>query len=191
MFQLSIVDHIRLSFGHVVQNYTVHSRSADRLAGVAMHARTIILAMMAVSTGCGVAILLGAGRITQIAALVAGGLAFAIYAIVASIGIEERMLAHRFCANRLWLLCERYRALLAEIHDELVDRGTVLARRDELIQQFRDIYELSAPQARGAGQKSSRAFGSRKALSEAQIDEFLPESLRQTGDAAPQPAANH
>ena len=33
MFCLSVVDHIRLDFGHVAQNYTVHADAAERLAG--------------------------------------------------------------------------------------------------------------------------------------------------------------
>jgi len=36
MFNLTIVDHIRLSFGNVAQNYTRHARAADRLTRLAL-----------------------------------------------------------------------------------------------------------------------------------------------------------
>lgn len=187
MFRLSIVDHIRLSFGHVVQNYTVHARAADRLAAVAMNSRTAILLLVGTGTVLSVAVLLGAGRYVQIAAAIVNAIAFGTYAIVASLGVEDRTLAHRVCANRLWLLCERYRALLAEIHDGLIERDVVLARRDELIRQFHDIYEQAAPTYSRTGRTAPRAPRPGAALSDDQIDEFLPESLRQA--AAPDAAA--
>src|SRR5258705_2058853 len=36
VFSLSVIEHLRLNFGLVVQNYTVHARAAERLAPVAL-----------------------------------------------------------------------------------------------------------------------------------------------------------
>ncbi|HXW08157.1 MAG TPA: SLATT domain-containing protein [Vicinamibacterales bacterium] len=185
MFRLSIVDHIRLSFGHVVQNYTVHIRAAERQAAAAMYARTVVPALLACAAALSVAVLLGAGRYTQIAAAVASAMAFLAYAVVASLGLEERMLAHRFMANRLWMLCERYRALLAEIHDGLLEPDAIRMRRDDLIREFHQIVEQAALPHRSAQGAAGRAAWSEASLTEAQIDQFLPESLRQTTTPAP------
>lgn len=178
MFQLSIVDHVRLSFGHVVQNYTVHIRAAERQAAAALYARTGVPALMAAATALSVAVVLGAGRYTQIAATIASALAFLGYAVVASLGLEDRVLAHRYVANRLWSLCERYRGLLAEIHDGLIDQDAIRVRRDDLIKEFHDIFEHAT-----AGQRHADAVVARKAwsgagLTDDQIDQFLPQSLR-------------
>jgi hypothetical protein len=191
MFNLTIVDHIRLSFGHVAQNYTRHAQAADRLAGVALNARLTILILLGISVGLSAAVALGAGRTVQISLVAVLSLTFLSYALVASIGIEERLLGHRFRANRLWLLSERYRALLAEVHDGLLDRDAILARRDALIQQFGEIDEqgLAAQSASVPGR--GRAQSQTRALSEEQIDEYLPLTLRKTGQAGPETHTSH
>jgi hypothetical protein len=188
VFRLSIVDHIRLSFGHVVHNYTVHMRAAERQAAAAMYARTVIPALMAATTALSVAVILGAGRYTQIAAAVASALAFLSYAVVASLGLEDRVLAHRFVANRLWLLCEKYRALLAEIHDGLIDQDAIRVRRDGLIKDFHDIFEHATPTHRSADGAVARQARSGAGLTDEQIDQFLPESLRHSPQSAPEPS---
>lgn len=48
-------------------------------------------------------------------------------------------------AHRLWLMCERYRSLLAEIQDGMLDDGEILERREALIQQVHAIYEQEFP----------------------------------------------
>jgi hypothetical protein len=191
MFNLTIVDHVRLSFGHVVQNYTIHAQAADRLARFAFYARIAVVALTGIGTALSVALLLGAGRAVQIGTAVVVGIAFATSAVLASLGVEERLTGHRYRANRLWLLCERYRALLAEIHDGLVDRDVVLARRDALIQQFNDIHEQGAPAATTGGASSTRTQSAGKALTDEQIDQFLPAVLRKSSGSNPPAAVPH
>jgi hypothetical protein len=190
MFNLTIVDHIRLSFGHVAQNYTRHAQAADRLAALALNARLAILVLMGISVGLSAGVALGAGRTVQIALVVTLLIAFLTYALVASIGVEERLLGHRYRANRLWLLSERYRALLAEVHDGLLDRDAIIARRDALIQQFGDIDEqgLAAP---SAARGRSRAQSPARALTEEQIDEYLPLALRKSAQPPAEPQTSH
>ena len=43
MFSVSVVDHVRLSFAQVVQNYTVHAPAAERLATLGLKARLTVL----------------------------------------------------------------------------------------------------------------------------------------------------
>jgi hypothetical protein len=186
MFNLTIVDHVRLSFGHAVQNYTLHTQSADRLRTFSLYAKMTILTLLAAAIGLGAWALLGGGRAVHIAIIVTSALAFAVYAVVTALSPDERIARHRFHANRLWLLCEGYRALLAEIHDGLLERGQVLERRDALIQQFHDIHAQGSPpdDASGTALKAVRAG---RPLTEEQIDQFLPASLRKAVET-PEPA---
>lgn len=189
MFNLTIVDHIRLSFGHVVQNYARHSEAANRLSAIALYSRIAVLALLALGVGLSVAVLLGAGRGVQIALAATLAIVFAGYALTAALAIEERLLGHRYRANRFWLLCERYRALLAEVHDGLLDRDAILARRDALIQQCSEIDDQAAP-AHPAAPRTARSTSS-GSLNEEQIDAFLPVSLRKSTEAQVQPHASH
>ena len=86
MFRLSVVDHLRLNFGHAVQNYTVHAQAAERLAALAWKVRIAVLALVGVSLALAVAAVMtggaaGGGRWLQIAAAVVTGLAFAAHAV--------------------------------------------------------------------------------------------------------------
>jgi len=184
MFQLSLVDHIRLSFGHVVYTYRAHARVAERLALRAAQIRAAILTLSGVATGAAV-LALGGDRRIQIAAAVSAGLAFALYALSAALDLEPRAYAHRSCAARLWLLCEKYRALLAEVHDGLVDVPAVTERRDALMREVQAVYEYALPADRDSYQIAHDALAETggKSLSDQAIDRFLPPSLRQAHDA--------
>lgn len=188
MFSLSVVDHLRLSFGHVVQSYTAHARSAERLAARAWQARLAVLVLLGVAAAASVAALLGASRPYQIAAAIAAGVAFATQAILVTVDFDGRANAHRVCASRLWLVTERFRALLAEIHDGVVDAHGIGPRRDGLLQQVQAIYEHAPPSDRDAYAAASDAVAgrARPGLTEAQIDAFLPPSLRKESQAEPQ-----
>jgi hypothetical protein len=184
MFQLSVVDHVRLDFGHVAQNYTLHAEAAERLAGLVLKVRITILVLLAIATAAAIASLILPGRYNQIGAAIATALALLVYVVYVAVALEGRVHAHRSCAHRLWLLCERYRALLAETQDKLLDQATFLQRRDDLIQQLHSVYEQPFPlDQRVFG--DMRLVGSERALSAEAIDRLLPESLRRSSEPKP------
>ena len=45
--------------------------------------------------------------------------------------------------DRLWLVAERYRLLLAEVNDNLVDGPALLDRRNELVAELDSIYQFA------------------------------------------------
>jgi hypothetical protein len=184
MFQLSLVDHIRLSFGHVVYSYRAHAGVAERLTLRAAQMRAAILTLTGLATAAAVVAIGGDTRV-QIAAAVCAGIAFALYALAAALDLEPRAYAHRACAARLWLLCEKYRALLAEVHDGLIDVPAVTDRRDALMREVQAVYEYALPADRDSYQIAHDALADTggKNLSDQAIDRFLPPSLRQAHDA--------
>src|SRR5919198_4417725 len=144
MFQLSLVDHIRLSFGHVVYSYRAHARVAERLSVRAWRLRVVTLGLSACATASAIMALNGDRRV-QIAAAALVGLTFAMHGISAALDFEPRAYAHRACAARLWILCEKYRSLLAEVHDGLVQLPEVTERRDALFREVQAVYEYALP----------------------------------------------
>jgi hypothetical protein len=119
----------------------VHARAADRFATVGFVARIVIAAILAIATASAIADLLLTARFYQIAATVTAATATLAFALYCVLGFETRVAAHRALSHRLWLVAERYRSLLAEADEGLVDRETLLARRDSLIEQLHSIYE--------------------------------------------------
>jgi hypothetical protein len=140
MFSLTVIDHLRLDTEHAAQNYTVHAREAERLASYGLAARIATATLLGLALAANVASLLYPIRAYQIAAIAAAALALIVYAVHSVYGIEARVTAHRAFAHRLWLLAERFRALVSEIDDGLVDPDVQLHRRDELIRDLHAIY---------------------------------------------------
>jgi len=155
MFPVTVVDHVRLDSEHLAQNYTVHARAAERLVRAAFACRVTVAVLLAFATSAAIASLIFSGRGYQIAAVAATTLAFLGFASYAVLGLEARLFAHRSFAHRLWLASERYRSLLAEVHEGVVDLPTLLRRRDELIHDVHAIYEF-AFSADQAGYESAR-----------------------------------
>jgi SMODS and SLOG-associating 2TM effector domain family 4 len=180
VFQLSLVDHIRLSFGSVATSYRAHARAAERLAARAWQSRVLLVTLLGLSTGACFVALTGA-RPFQIAAAALATTALVGLSIVHSLDFEARAFAHRACAAQLWLLCEKYRALLADVHDGLIDLPETTARRDALMREVQNVYEHALPADREAYQIAREALGAGTGTpSDADIDRLLPAYLRQT-----------
>ena len=67
MFQLSLVDHIRLSFGSVATSYRAHARAAERLSSRAWQSKVVVMVLVALATAAALIALTGV-RQFQIAA---------------------------------------------------------------------------------------------------------------------------
>jgi hypothetical protein len=145
MFRLNVVDHVRLSFGHVGQNYMVHAHAAERLARFAWRARIVILVLLAAAAALTTGSVIQPGRAYPIAAAATAGLALIGYTVYLAAALEARVYAHRAFAHRLWVVAEDYRSLLAEVQDGFLDREALLRRRDDLILRAHRAYDQSFP----------------------------------------------
>ena len=141
MFSVTTLDLVRLDSDHAAQNYMVHARAAERLAAAAFWFRIAVVALLTVATATALAAVLWPSRGYAIAALVAAAAALLVFTAHAVIGLDARVAAHRGLAHRVWLVAERFRALLAESHDGALDVVTVLHRREELVHALHAIYE--------------------------------------------------
>jgi hypothetical protein len=178
MFQLSLVDHIRLSFGSVATSYRAHARAAERLTARARQSRMFMVILLGAATGTSLFTLTGT-RPAQYAAIATAALALVAYTVVLSLDFEPRAAAHRGCAARLWLISEKYRSLLAEVHDGLVDLPAVTKRRDDLMREVQVVYEHALPTDREAYRIAREALGAGESVpSDQDIDRLLPASMR-------------
>ena len=140
MFSLTVTDHLRLDAEQSGRNYAIHAREAERLVLFALAARILTAALLAAATAAEIGNLLFPSRTSQVVAIVASAAALLIFALYSVTGLESRVSAHRAFAHRLWMTSERFRSLIAEIDDGLIDREAQLRRRDELIAELYQIY---------------------------------------------------
>jgi len=189
MFRISVVDHIRLNFDRTSQNYTLHAKAAERLAVTTARIRIGVLILLAVAAVTAATSLAESGRSFQIAASISAGLAFAEYAAYLAVGVEGRVHAHRACAQRLWQVCDRYQSLLSEIEDGLLDRASIMQRRDDLSVQEHAAYEQPFALDQKAYESARQA-----ASAEAQpagVSDDTPEPVLTAPIEAPNEAAAH
>jgi hypothetical protein len=143
MFSLKIIDHVRLDSERVAQNYAVHAAAAERIGRLITVFRIGIVVLLSVAASAEIANVVFPRSLTPAAAIGAGMVALVGFAIYAALGLESRVSAHRAFAQRLWLVAERYRSLLSEVHDDLVDRPMLVRRRDELVAELDAIYQFA------------------------------------------------
>lgn len=192
MFQVSIVDHVRLSFASALAAYEAHADAAARMARRNSHAKLILLGLAGIATIVA-AVATQAGYGWQVASFVLTAGVFGTAAAYVTLNQQPLMYGHRMSAAKLWVICEKYRALLAEIHDEQVDLPVLQQRRNALISETAAVLEQSAPDDRYTYQIAKDALSGPKGAGYPDwlIDRYLPEALRKEPPHPPteQPAS--
>ena len=178
MFDLSLVDTLRLGFGQVVHHHRSH---ADAAASAARWGRwlrageTILLTGVAITA---VAAAFGRGPAYSIGSAVMAGVALLLFLIHTVFNVDDAARAHLACSTRLWLMREQYRALLSDLNDGAIGHDAARERRNLLMAELGAIYEAAPPLTRRPFKAPRPDEGAEElALSDQEIDRFLPQSL--------------
>jgi hypothetical protein len=185
MFQITLAEHVRLSFGSALAAYEGHAEAAAKLSRRSSHAR---LALLGISSLAAVvsAIAVPNGSGWQITAAI---LAVAVFAACATyVGTNQHLLiyGHRLSAAKLWVVCEKYRALLAEMQDEVIDLPSLQQRRNALLGEYASVIELAAPDDRYTYEiaKNALAGPGKDGFPDSLIDRYLPRALHKQATAS-------
>jgi SMODS and SLOG-associating 2TM effector domain family 4 len=185
MFQISLAEHVRLSFGSALAAYEGHAEAAAKLSRRSSYARLALLGLSGLAAVTS-AIAVPGGSGWQLTAAI---LTVAVFGACATyIGMNQHLLiyGHRISAAKLWLVCEKYRALLAEMHDDLIDLPTLQHRRNALLGEYAAVIELAAPDDRYTYQIAEAALSGprRNGYPDSLIDQYLPHALRKPATAS-------
>jgi hypothetical protein len=186
MFNLTLIDHLRLTFGHVIYRHKAHSRIARSNA---LWSRWLKVTEALLMVGVGFAsagAAAGRGQAYAIASAALAGIAVATLFFHLAFDAEGSARAHASCATRLWQIREKYRALLSDLADGAIDLEAARSRRDGLMTELYGIYENAPPADARAYQAAAQALGTadEAVLTDEEIDVFLPRSLQKTGKSA-------
>ena len=190
MFGLSLADHLRLTFGHIIHSHKTHTMTAAR------HARwdrwlKAAEALLLLATAVAAAIMgLTLNPIHAIVAASTATLAILVLILRLAFDFERTAAAHRACSSRLWLMREEYRAVLADLKDGAITIDAARSRRDALMASLHRIYEHAPPIDRAQYQSARQSLRSvdEATLSDEEIDRFLPPSLQKPA-GSPQTSA--
>ena len=160
MFDLDLVEYVRLSYESLEDACHAHAEAAAKLSRLSSIFRAATLASTGIAAVLA-SLVAGARPEWRLAsALVAAG-AFAACAAYVGFNQQPRIQGHRACSARLWLVCEKYRGLLAEMHDGRIELTTLRDRRHALLQEAAAVFEHAAPADRYTFEIARRALGAR------------------------------
>ena len=183
MFQLTLVDHLRLTFGHVIYAHRAHSELALR------HARwnrwllgAEALLMLGAVLGS-IGLLLTGQAPYGVVTAVAAAAAVAALVVRLVFDFDRRSSAHRACSARLWKIREEYRALIGDLRDEALTLDAARERRDALMDRLHGVYENAPPAERSVYEAARQALpGTDESdLTDEEVNQFLPASLHKGG----------
>jgi hypothetical protein len=179
MFHISIVDHVRLSFASVLAAYEGHAEAAATLARWNSYGKLVLLGLSGLAATTGTIALQG-GTGWQRATAVLTAVLFGCCAAYVALNQQPLMYGHRISAAKLWVVCEKYRALLAEMHEDAIDLPSLQERRNALLNEAATVLEQAAPDDRYTYQIARDALSGPKGKGYPDwlIDRYLPESLR-------------
>ncbi len=188
MFQVTLVDHVRLSFASVIAAYEAHADAAAKMARWNSYAKLILLSLSGLATIFG-AIATQAGFGWQVATAILCAAVFGTSAAYVSLNQQPLMYGHRVSAAKLWVICEKYRALLAEMKEDRIDLPTLQDRRNALVNETASVLEQAAPDDRYTFEIARQALSGPKGAGypDSLIDRYLPAGLRKE-PSRPEPA---
>ena len=185
MFGLTLVDHLRLTFGHVIYTHRAHTQLAWRHARWNRWAQGAEALLMLVAALASVALVFSGETAYGVVSATAASLGVCALIVRLVFDFDRTASAHRVCSARLWAIREQYRALLSDVKDESVTLDAARERRDVLMGMLHAVYEHAPPADSSVYDAARRAVpGAQEiALTDAELDRFLPVSLHKGGKA--------
>ena len=141
MFSLTLVDHLRLTFSQISQRYHAHTAAATRRARWNRVLRGSEAFLMTGASITAVAAAFGQHRALVIAAAVLASLSLVVLVVHLTFDFQTSASQHVASSTSLWRIRERYRALLSDLHEGVLDVSEARARRDRLIEELGGILE--------------------------------------------------
>jgi hypothetical protein len=158
MFHLDSGDYVRLTYDSLRQAYDAHAEAAARLSRFSSYFRLATLGFTGLAAVLA-AIAISGGWIAQIAAAIAAACAFGTCAAYIGYDQQPRIYGHRASAARIWVIVEKYRALVADLEAGTVDPRVLHERRNALLYEASEIFERVAPDDRFTLDIARRALG--------------------------------
>ena len=143
MFNLTLRDHLQLTFNEILERHGAHATKALRRAqwSRVLRASEAILVGSASIAATGVAF--GRSQTFAIAAAALAASALVVLVVQLSFELDASARAHAASSAHLWALRERYRALLSDLHDGVLTVAEARVRRDKLLDDLKAVYEMT------------------------------------------------
>ena len=182
----SLEDQIRECFGRVVYSHKTHEKMADDCAKVLRRYKLAQIWVSALTASGAIASLLQGSLYAKWIIAILSILGVGLTSYMKGFDPGGSAQKHRDAASALWPIRESYLSLLTDLRMKSIGVEEAVKRRNALQTELAAIYK-------GSPQTNAKAYdAAQKALkdneeftfSDAEIDCFLPYSLRKTGLSA-------
>jgi hypothetical protein len=176
MFELTLFDHLRMTFGHIVHRHRLHSELAQSRL---WWDRALRIAEVTLITGVIVSVmasLYGRGYAVQLVAAVLAVLALLVLLCHLTLDLNRSAQAHAACDGSG--ISASGIALMSDLSDGAIGMDAVRQKRDELITDLRKVYEDAPPVERQAYRLPGRPSAPRTSIAERRSRSFLPKSRK-------------
>jgi hypothetical protein len=143
MFNLTLHDHLHLTFSEILQRHDAHAAKALTRARWSRRLRASEAILISGASIAATGVAFGRGPRFAIAAAALAALALIILVVQLSFELDSSARAHADSSAQLWALRERYRSLLSDLHDGVLTVAEARLRRDKLLDDLRAIYETT------------------------------------------------
>lgn len=174
---------MRHSYGLVVYSHKTHEKCADLLLIRLSKIKLAQIVLSAITTAGFIAALFGAGPVAAGIGVVVSTVLLVLNAYVKDYDLGEIAQKHRHAAADIWLVRERYRALITDLRVGKDSLEKMTARRDALTNELHEAY-AGAPSTNDKAYKKAQEGLQRleeMSFSEEEIDALLPAELRKGG----------
>jgi hypothetical protein len=144
MFNLTLHDHLHLTFNEIIQRHQAHAVKAQSRARWSRRLKGAEALFVGGVAMCAAGAAFGHGQALAIAAASLACIALVILLVELSFDFDASARAHATCSAQLWGLRERYRSLLSDLHDGALNLADARQRRDMLMDELRAIYEVTS-----------------------------------------------
>ena len=144
MFNLTLHDHLQLTFNEIIQRHSAHAAKAQSRGRWSRRLRGSEAVLVGGATIAATGAAFGQGQILAIVAASMAGLALIVLLVNLTFDFDASARAHAASGAHLWGLRERYRSLLSDVHEGALSVADARLRRDQLIDELRTIYDVTS-----------------------------------------------
>lgn len=171
---------VRECYGRVVYSHKTHEKCGDILLSRLSAIKLWQIILSSITTAGFLAAFFGAGQVGATIGVVMSTALLVLSAYTKNYDLGALAQKHRQAAADLWLIREKYLALITDLRIGKESLEKVSARRDALLEDLHGAYTGAPSTTFAAYRKAQKALQEQQEMtfSDEEIDAFLPKELR-------------
>ena len=177
-----IEGQVRECYGRVVYSHKTHEKCADILLKRLGNIKLWQIVLSSITTAGFIAVIFGAGPVGAAIGVLVSTTLLVLNAYTKDYDLGELAQKHRQAAADLWLIREKYLALVTDLRVGEESLEKITNRRDALLEDLHGVYSEAPSTTYQAYKKAQEALQQYEEMtfSDAEIDALLPRELRKS-----------